>query len=168
MLRRKDPSNPDGQYKVYTPNELWKEGDATLQQLKDEKEAGLSKGNKLGEETPLEVGATVRLKDIGKMKSGMSKGFKQNWSKELYEIIRVKVPPRRRSLTHHLHLHLNPNRNHHRQLSPSQRSQHPNHRQSKTHSLASVSSQWMRRARPLAKAPSYVSSKRAKVVRSGR
>ena len=94
MLRRKDPSNPDGQYKVYTPNELWKEGDATLQQLKDEKEAGLSKGNKLGEETPLEVGATVRLKDIGKMKSGMSKGFKQNWSKELYEIIRVKVPPK--------------------------------------------------------------------------
>ena len=94
MLRRKDPSNPDGQYKVYTPNELWKEGDATLQQLKDEKEAGLSKGNKLGEETPLEVGATVRLKDIGKMKSGMSKGFKQNWSKELYEIIRVKPPPK--------------------------------------------------------------------------
>jgi hypothetical protein len=28
------------------------------------------------------------------MKSGMSKGFKQNWSKELYEIIRVKVPPK--------------------------------------------------------------------------
>ena len=94
MLRRKDPGDPDGQYKVYTPNELWKEENATLQQLKEEKEAGLSKANKLGEETPLEVGATVRLKDFGKVKSGMSKGFKQNWSKQLYEIIRVKAPPK--------------------------------------------------------------------------
>ena len=93
MLRRKEPSDPDGPYKVYTPNELWKESKATLQQLKDEKEAGLSQGKKLGEDTPLELGNTVRLKDFGKMKSGMAKGFKQNWSIDLYEIIKVKPPP---------------------------------------------------------------------------
>jgi len=92
---KKDPKDAKSQYKIYTPNELWEETDpSVLARLHNEKLTSLSKSNKAPSvrEAEIEVGTSVRLADFGKRKAALTKGFTQNWSKEIHTVYKIKRP----------------------------------------------------------------------------
>ena len=93
-LRLKDPNDDMSTFKTYTPNELWQADRATLTRLFNNKKHDLGTSGKdiKKKEQQLKIGDTVRIVDFSKRKSDMSKGFKQNWSKELYTIFKLKKP----------------------------------------------------------------------------
>ena len=82
------------EYKVYSPNELYGADRNTLQQLHDNKANTLGQQNKdvTKMEERVKVGDTVRLVDMAKRKGELQKGYKPNYSKELYYIYKIHKP----------------------------------------------------------------------------
>jgi hypothetical protein len=82
------------EYKVYSPNELYEADRNTLQQLHDNKANTLGQQNKdvTKMEERVKVGDTVRLVDMAKRKGELQKGYKPNYSKELYYIYKIHKP----------------------------------------------------------------------------
>ena len=94
LLRLKESDDPKAEYKIYTPNELYKGDRATLRQLHDNKANKLGKQNKdVGViQDRVKVGDTVRLVDLAKRKGELQKGYKANYTKELYVIYKIHKP----------------------------------------------------------------------------
>ena len=82
------------EYKMYTPSELYKADRGTLQELHDKKANTLGKQNKDVRELEerVNLGDTVRLVDMSKRKGALSKGYKPNYSKEIYQISKIRKP----------------------------------------------------------------------------
>ena len=94
LLRLKDSSDPKATYKIYTPNELYAADRETLRKLHDNKENKLGKQNKdvTVIQERVKVGDTVRLVDLAKRKGELQKGYKANYTKELYVIYKIHKP----------------------------------------------------------------------------
>lgn len=82
------------EYKLYTPAELYKADRGTLQELHDKKANTLGKQNKDVRELEerVNIGDTVRLVDMSKRKGALAKGYKPNYTKEIYKISKIRKP----------------------------------------------------------------------------
>ena len=82
------------EYKLYTPAELYKADRGTLQELHDKKANTLGKQNKDVRELEerVNIGDTVRLVDMSKRKGALAKGYKPNYTKEIYQISKIRKP----------------------------------------------------------------------------
>ena len=82
------------EYRLYTPAELYKADRGTLQELHDKKANTLGKQNKDVRELEerVNIGDTVRLVDMSKRKGALAKGYKPNYTKEIYKISKIRKP----------------------------------------------------------------------------
>ena len=82
------------EYKLYTPNELYKADRKTLLQLHDNKASTLGSQNKDTQKIQerIKVGDMVRLVDMSKRKGALAKGYKPSYTREVYEIFKIHKP----------------------------------------------------------------------------
>ena len=92
-LRLQPEGDDEGDYKYYTPKDLWEGDRLTLSRLYDAKNIELKKGNRLfGKESEVEIGQKVRIARLDKRKAALSKGATQSWSKSVYVIYKIQRP----------------------------------------------------------------------------
>jgi hypothetical protein len=80
----------DSKYTYYSPNELLKVEPDVLKEIHGEKMKDLGQAKKLPKQDHIKEGTLVRVADLAKRKADIKKGFKQNFSSQVYEVYKIK------------------------------------------------------------------------------
>ena len=92
-VRIKRDEEDGGTYQTFTPNKLWKVSNERLKELYDVQVKKMFTEHKMVKgEDKIKVGDKVRMALFNKRKNALKKGFRVNWTKEIYTIKKILKP----------------------------------------------------------------------------